>query len=54
LLRLTASRSILRATINPNLECANPLGLAKICRRSLHAEHLNRITEANSSGLCKR
>jgi hypothetical protein len=29
-LRLTASRSILPATIKPNLECNKPLGLAKI------------------------
>lgn len=39
--RLAASRSILPATIIPNLEWIRLLGLAKTWRNSLLAEHLN-------------
>ncbi len=39
--RLVASRSIFPATIRPNLEWIRSLGLAKIWRNSLLAEHLN-------------
>lgn len=54
LLRFTARRSILLATINPNLGWHKPLGLANIWRNSLHTEHLNRITPVNSSASCNR
>lgn len=50
--RLAASRSILPATISPNLEWIRLLGLAKIWRNSLLAEHLNWMTEENSLALC--
>ena len=50
--RLVASCSILLATINPNLEWIRSLGLAKIWRNSLLAEHLNWMTDENSLALC--
>lgn len=50
--RLVASCSILPATINPNLEWIKSLGLAKIWRNSLLAEHLNWMADENSSALC--
>jgi len=50
-LRLTANRSTLPATINPNLEWRRLLGFAKTCRSSLLSAHLNRITEENSLAL---
>lgn len=50
--RLVASCSILPATINPNLEWIKSLGLAKIWRNSLLAEHLNWMTDENSLALC--
>ena len=40
-LRLTANRSTLPATINPNLEWRRLLGFAKICRNLLLSAHLN-------------
>jgi hypothetical protein len=40
-LRLTANRSTLPATINPNLEWGRLLGFANACRNSLLSAHLN-------------
>lgn len=49
LFRLTASRSIFRATINPRRGCARSFGFAKAWMNSLLTEQRNRITAENSS-----
>lgn len=53
-LRETARRSILPGITIPRRECASSLGLANTCRNFPLTEHLNRITDENSSARCSR